>query len=41
MAFSAMHLLVTRMKEPSLDFRTVYTETELIYRDSTKLEESK
>lgn len=39
MAFAAMHLLVTRMKEPSLDYRYVYTETELIYRDSTKLEE--
>lgn len=36
MAFSAIHLLMTRMKEPTLDYRTVYTATELIYRDSTK-----
>jgi LacI family transcriptional regulator len=37
MAYSAVHLLMTRIKEPSLDFRTVHTETELIYRDSTRL----
>ena len=36
MAFSAIQLLRTRIKEPSLDFRQVYTETELIYRESTK-----
>ena len=36
MAFTAIHLLQTRMKEPSLDYRTVYTATELICRDSTK-----
>lgn len=36
MAFTAINLLQTRMKEPSLDYRTVYTATELIYRDSTK-----
>ena len=36
MAYTAAHLLMTRIKEPSLDFRTVHTETELIYRDSTK-----
>ena len=36
MAFTAIHLLMTRMKEPTLDYRTVYTATELIYRDSTK-----
>lgn len=36
MAFTAIHLLQTRMREPSLDYRTVYTATELIYRDSTK-----
>lgn len=35
MAFSAMHLLMTRIKEPSLDCRTVYTETDLIYRESS------
>ena len=37
MAFSAMELLMARMKEPSLDYRTVRTETELIYRASTGL----
>lgn len=36
-AYSAVHLLMTRINEPSLDFRTVHTETELIYRDSTKI----
>lgn len=36
MAFSAIHLLQTRIKEPFLDYRTVYTATELICRDSTK-----
>ena len=35
MAFNAVQLLVTRIKEPSLDFRTVYAESELIYREST------
>ena len=35
-AYSAVHLLMARIKEPSLDFRTVHTETELIYRESTK-----
>lgn len=34
-AFTAVHLLISRLKAPSLDFRTVHTETELIYREST------
>lgn len=34
-AYSAIHLLISRLKAPSLDFRTVHTETELIYREST------
>lgn len=34
-AFSAIHLLISRLKAPSLDFRTVHTETELICREST------
>lgn len=38
MAFSAIQLLRTRIKEPSLDFRQVYTETELICRASTMRE---
>ncbi len=37
MAVVAVHLLLTRIEEPSLDYRTVHTETELIYRDSTRL----
>lgn len=35
-AYSAVHLLLTRIKEPSLDYRIVHTETELIYRESTE-----
>lgn len=35
MAYSAMHLLITRMQEPNLEFRQVYTQTDLIYREST------
>lgn len=37
MAYSALQLLVARIEQPNLDYRTVHTETELIYRDSTKL----
>ena len=37
MAVTALHLLLTRIEQPSLDYRTVHTETELIYRDSTRL----
>lgn len=36
MAFTAVRLLMTRIKEPELDYRIVHTETELIYRESTK-----
>lgn len=36
MAYSAIQLLRTRIEEPSLDFRRVYTETTLIYRASTE-----
>ncbi len=35
MGFSAVNLLMSRIKEPSLNFRKVYTETSLIYREST------
>ena len=35
MAFTAAQLLLTRIREPELNVRTVYTETELILRDST------
>ena len=37
MAFSAMQLLISRKHEPSLDARIVHTETELILRESTRL----
>ncbi len=37
MAYSAVHLLLTRIKEPALDYRVTYTETELINRESTKI----
>lgn len=33
-AYSAMQLLITRMQEPTLEFRQVYTHTDLIYRES-------
>ena len=36
MAYSAVQLLRTRMKEPDLDYRQVYTATDLIERASTK-----
>ena len=34
-AYSAVHLLISRIKSPSLDYRTIHTETDLIYREST------
>ena len=37
MAFTAEHLLISRIREPSLDYRTIYTETDLIIRDSTNM----
>ncbi|MBR2796907.1 MAG: LacI family DNA-binding transcriptional regulator [Clostridia bacterium] len=37
MAVTAMHLLLSRIEEPGLDFRITHTETELIYRDSTRV----
>lgn len=36
MGFSAVHLLLSRIKEPSLNYRTIHTETSLIYRESTE-----
>jgi len=35
MGVMAVQLLISRIEEPSLNFRTVYTETDLIYRKST------
>ena len=37
MAAAAIQLLLSRIDEPTLDFRTVHTETELIYRNSTSI----
>lgn len=36
MGFSAVHLLISRIKNPNLNYRTIYTETSLIYRESTE-----
>ena len=36
MAFTAVQLLMSRMREPSLDYRIVHTQTDLIERESTK-----
>ena len=36
MAFSALHLLISRIKNPSMDHRTIYVATDLILRDSTE-----
>lgn len=36
MGFSAVNLLISRIKEPSLNYRAVYTETNLIFRESTE-----
>jgi LacI family transcriptional regulator len=35
MAFSAVQLLISRIKEPSLDYRVVHTQTDIILREST------
>ncbi len=35
MGYSAVNLLLSRIREPSLNYRTTYTETSLIYREST------
>ncbi|MBE5996133.1 MAG: LacI family transcriptional regulator [Lachnospiraceae bacterium] len=38
MAFAAVDLLMSRIKEPSLDFRVVHTQSDLILRESTETE---
>ena len=38
MALVAMNLLISRIEMPSLNYRIVHTETELIYRDSTRMD---
>jgi LacI family transcriptional regulator len=34
--YTAANLLLSRIEQPDLNYRTVYTETNLIYRESTK-----
>ena len=38
MAVAAMDLLISRIEQPSLNYRIVHTEAELIYRDSTRVD---
>ena len=33
--YSAANLVISRIEQPNLNYRTTYTETDLIYRDST------
>ncbi len=35
MGYSAANLLVSRIRQPSLNYRVTYTETDMIYRQST------
>ena len=35
MGYSAVQLILTRIRQPGINYRTVYTETSLIYREST------
>lgn len=35
MGFSAVHLLISRINNPTMNYRTICTETSLIYREST------
>ena len=35
MGYSAAQLILTRILHPDMNYRTVYTETSLIYREST------
>ena len=39
MALAAMNLLISRIDAPSMNYRIVHTETELICRDSTRIDE--
>ena len=36
MAFTAVQLLVSRIQEPSLDYRIVHTQTDLVERETTR-----
>ena len=37
MAVDALQLIISRMREPSLDFRVVHTQTDLVLRESTRI----
>ena len=41
MAYEAVHLLMSRIREPSLDFRIVHTQTDLIERETTARKQKK
>ena len=34
--YSAANMIITRINQPEIDYRTVYVATDLIYRDSTE-----
>jgi LacI family transcriptional regulator len=36
MAYNAMELLMSRIQEPTLEYRRMYVQTDLIYRQSTQ-----
>lgn len=36
MGYSAAHMIISRIEQPNLNYRTIYAETDLILRDSTK-----
>jgi LacI family transcriptional regulator len=36
MGFTAAHLLLSRIQEPTLNYRTYYAETNIVYRESTE-----
>ena len=38
MALAAMNLLISRIEVPNMNYRIVHSETELIYRDSTRID---
>lgn len=38
MGLSAAHLITSRIRQPDMNYRTMHTETELLYRESTRKE---
>lgn len=38
MGLSAAHLIIGRIRNPDLNYRTVHTETDLLFRESTRKE---